>query len=103
LPLGISRYPETLSATCCARGRLPSNTIGTPILRPVDSLGAALADALPAAKAARAEAITHGIHSADVVLNTVASRTACPIVPALNKPECRGSFSRATAAEKTVD
>jgi hypothetical protein len=84
-------------------GKLLSNTIDMPILRMVEIFGAVLTDALPAAKAARAEAITHGIDSADVVLNIVASRTACPNVPSLNKPKCRGSFLRPTAAEKTVD
>src|SRR5947209_19980950 len=38
----------------------------------VDILNAALTDGLPAVEAACAEAIAHGVHSADVVLNVLA-------------------------------
>jgi hypothetical protein len=38
----------------------------------VDILTAALTDGLPAVEAACAEAIAHGVHSADVVLNILA-------------------------------
>jgi hypothetical protein len=39
----------------------------------VDILNAVLTDGLPAVEAACAEAIAHGVHSADVVLNILAA------------------------------
>lgn len=47
----------------------------------VDILNAVLTDGLPAVEAACAEAITHGVHSADVVLNILA-RQRDPAPPA---------------------
>jgi hypothetical protein len=47
----------------------------------VDILTAVLADGLPAVEAACAEAIAHGVHSADVVLNILA-RQCNPDPPA---------------------
>ena len=48
----------------------------------VDILGAALTDGMPAVEAACAEALEHGVHSADVVLNILArSRDADPPPP----------------------
>ncbi len=47
----------------------------------VDILNAVLTDALPAVEAACAEAIAHGVHSADVVLNILA-RQRDPVPPA---------------------
>ena len=47
----------------------------------VDILNAVLTDGLPAVEAACAEAITHGVHSADVVLNILA-RQRDPTPPA---------------------
>jgi hypothetical protein len=47
----------------------------------VDILKAVLTDGLSAVEAARAEAITHGVHSADVVLNILA-RQRDPAPPA---------------------
>jgi hypothetical protein len=47
----------------------------------VDILNAVLTDGLPAVEAARAEAIVHGVHSADVVLNILA-RQRDPAPPA---------------------
>jgi hypothetical protein len=38
----------------------------------VDILNAVLTDGLPAVEAARVEALAHGVHSADVVLNVLA-------------------------------
>jgi hypothetical protein len=47
----------------------------------VDILNAVLTDGLPAVEAACAEAIAHGVHSADVVLNILA-RQRDPVPPA---------------------
>ena len=47
----------------------------------VDILNAVLTDGLPAVEAACAEAIAHGVHSADVVLNILA-RQRDPAPPA---------------------
>jgi hypothetical protein len=44
----------------------------------VDILNAVLTDGLPAVEAACAEAIAHGVHSADVVLNILAQRDPIP-------------------------
>jgi hypothetical protein len=40
----------------------------------VDVLAAVLTDGLPAVEAACAEALAHGVHSADVILNILARR-----------------------------
>ena len=47
----------------------------------VDILNAVLTDSLPAVEAAGAEALSHGVHSADVVLNILA-RQRDPTPPA---------------------
>src|SRR6202046_4180720 len=51
----------------------------------VDILNAVLTDGLPAVEAACAEAIAHGVHSADVVLNILA-RPRRPVPPATLLP-----------------
>jgi hypothetical protein len=50
-------------------------------MQSVDILNAVLTDGLPAVEAACAEAIAHGVHSADVVLNMLA-RQRDPAPPA---------------------
>ena len=50
-------------------------------MQSVDILNAVLTDGLPAVEAACAEAIAHGVHSADVVLNILA-RQRDPAPPA---------------------
>jgi hypothetical protein len=48
----------------------------------VDILSAVLTDGLPAVEAACAEALAHGVHSADVVLNILArQRDPGPLAP----------------------
>ena len=54
----------------------------------VDILNAVLIDGLPAVEAVCAEAITHGVHSADVVLNILA-RQRDPAPPANISPRLR--------------
>jgi hypothetical protein len=46
----------------------------------VDILAAVLTDGLPAVEAACAEALGHGVHSADIVLNILARRRD-PVAP----------------------
>jgi hypothetical protein len=61
------------------RRRLASSDDGNRQM--VDILNAVLTDGLPAVEAACAEALTHGVHSADVVLNILA-RQRDPTPPA---------------------
>jgi len=52
----------------------------------VDILTAAITDGLPAVEAACAEAIAHGVHSADVVLNFLARQRNPDPSPAILTP-----------------
>jgi len=53
----------------------------------VEILGAVLADGLPAVEAACAEALTDGVHSADVILNILARRREPPPPDTIMTPE----------------
>jgi len=69
LPAAIERIRRRLASTDDGNRQM------------VDILHAVLTDGLPAVEAACAEALSHGVHSADVVLNIVA-RQREPAPPA---------------------
>ena len=53
----------------------------------VKILAAVLEDGLTTVEAACAEALSHGVHSADVILNILARRREPPPPPAIHTPE----------------
>jgi hypothetical protein len=65
----------------------------------VDVLTAVLTDGLPAVEAACAEAISHGVHSADVILNILArQRDPGPPITILTPAALEAAFAAAPAA-----